>query len=516
MTVRVLIEPVTLPGLTAAELAELAAAHPEAAAHLGAPQAARLMAADVRGLGHDPGKDAAFTATVYDPDSNRAVELSGRLDSFPTLQVRPSNRRPTPRGEELAQAAAILRADARFPAADDIVIYQPMPPTADLERPDGSSVRRPTLGIYNPAGGPRHHIVAVDVAEGTVDWAPEGVAEPTDQDCEHHLPEGVGPLANQGGPNQVRVRVMDGDTELWNLIVVRPRNSQPAGDASGLELLNVRHRGRLVLRQAHMPVLNVLYAMGTTFRDWMWEETRFSARGTDPVGKGWRLCDKDPLTILERSDNDAGNFQGVAFFHDGEELRIVSEIQAGWYRYVSEYRLADDGTIKPRMGFAGTKDPMTCMRHNHHAYWRFDFDIEGAANDVVEQVNDSGGIIPDSVPIKRETSRRRKAPAKAWDVLDKATRHGYRIVPGPHDGTADSFGVSDLWFLRHHPGELHEGGTMGDRRDTMAHLNKFLNDEDIDGANLVVWYAGHFMHDELAPEPHQGHLVGPDLVPLSD
>lgn len=516
MTVRVLIEPVALPGLSGAELAELAAAHPEAAAHLDGPQAAQLLAADVRGLGHDPGKDAAFTATVFDPASNRAVELSGRLDSFQTLQVRPSSHRPTPHGQELADAAEVLRADARFPAGSDVIIYQPMPPTVDLELPDGTTVRRPTLGIYNPDGGPRHHIVAVDVRAATVDWAPQGVAEPTDDDCEHHLPEGVGPLANPGGPNQVRVRVMDGSTELWNLIVVRPRNSEPAGDASGVELLNVRYRGRLVLRQAHMPVLNVLYASGATFRDWMSEETRFSAQGTDPVGRGWRLCGKDPLTILERTDNDAGNFQGVAFFHDGNELRIVSELQAAWYRYVSEWRLVDDGTIKPRMGFAGTKDPQTCQRHNHHAYWRFDFDMEGAANDIVEQVNDSGGIIPDSVPIKRETARRRRHPAQAWDVLDKDTRHGYRIVPGPHDGTADAYGVADLWFLRHRSSEVHEGGFMGNKRDTMAHLNKFLNDENIDGANLVVWYAGHFMHDELAPEPHQGHMVGPDLVPLSD
>lgn len=514
MTVRVLIEAVALPGLSAGELAELAAASPEAAAHLGSPAASALLASGVRGLGHDPGEDAPFTATVFDPATNRAVELSGRLDAPHELRVRPSERRPTPRGQELAEAADILRAEAGFPHGDGVIVYQPMPPLADVELPDGTTVRRPTLGIYDPSGGPRHRIVAVDPVSRTVDWQPKGVAHPTDQDCEHHLPAPVGPLANPGGPHQVRVRVLDGDTELWDLIVVRPRDSQPAGDASGVELLNVRHRGRLVLRQAHVPVLNVLYAHGDTFRDWMWEETRFTAHGTDPVGRGWRLCDKDPRTILERPDNDAGNFQGVAFFHDGAELRIVSETQAGWYRYVSEWRLADDGTVKPRFGFAGTKDPMTCMRHNHHVYWRFDFDIGGSANDVVEQVDDLGGIIPENVPIVRETSRRRKGRARAWDVLDKNTRKGVRIVPGEHDGTADAFGVADLWILRHHPGELHEGGSMGGKRDTMAHLNRFLNDENVDGANVVVWYAGHFLHDELAPEDHQGHMVGPDLVPL--
>src|SRR5664280_49369 len=61
------------------------------------------------------------------------------------------------------------------------------------------------------------------------------------------------------------------------------------------------------------------------------------------------------------------------------------ELPAGWYRYVSDWRLRDDGTIGPRFGFAGTRNPRTCMRHQHHVYWRLDFDIDGAGRDVIEQ-----------------------------------------------------------------------------------------------------------------------------------
>jgi hypothetical protein len=70
-------------------------------------------------------------------------------------------------------ALAVLRRDPRFePLAgrDDVVVYASMPPLADLEREDGTLLRRPTLGILDPAGSPRHRIVAVDVAGGTVDW----------------------------------------------------------------------------------------------------------------------------------------------------------------------------------------------------------------------------------------------------------------------------------------------------------------------------------------------------------
>src|SRR5690606_38226591 len=137
------------------------------------------------------------------------------------------------------------------------------------------------------------------------------------------------------------------------------------GKGSGVELRDVRYRGRLVLRQAHVPILNVLYDDGVSFRDWQNGETVFRAPGGDPVGNGWRLCDSPPETILE-TGHDRGNFQGVALYHDGQELRIVSELEAGWYRYVSDWRLADDGVIRPRFGFAGTRNPRTCMRHRHH------------------------------------------------------------------------------------------------------------------------------------------------------
>ncbi|WP_204043421.1 hypothetical protein [Acrocarpospora phusangensis] len=513
MSVRVTIEAVRRPGLAAERVRELAQGHPEVRGHL--EQVSELIVHDAAALGHDPGEDAPFRAHVFDPVGNRAVEIRGTLDRLGEVEVRPSAVRPRPQPGELAAAAEILRGDPRFPAGDDVVIYQPMPPLADLERPDGSLVRRPTLGVYNPAGGPRHQIVAVDVAAHTVDWHPADVAAHTDDDCEKHLPEGVGSQADRGGPDQVRVRVVRDGVELWNLIVVRPRASQPAPDGAGVELLNVRYRGRLVLRQAHMPVLNVLYADGeTNFRDWANEETVFKATGEDPAGWGWRLCSKPPQTILERPEDDRGNFQGVAFHHDGEELRVVSELQAGWYRYVSDWRLADDGTIRPRFGFAGTKDPMTCNRHEHHAYWRLDFDLDGAANDTVQQLEDGGGIVLDSVPIRRETSRRRRGGIKGWQVVDKKTGRGYQIWPGEHDASADAYGVADAWFLRHRATELHDGGHMGRPSDSKTHLNKFLDGENIDGANLVVWYAGHFLHDQAAPEPHQGHIVGPDLIPV--
>lgn len=516
MTVRVIIEAVGRTGLSAERVREVAGAHPAVLAHLQTADAATLIVGAAAALGHDPDERAPFLANVFDPLSNRGVELRGTLDRPEEAQVLPSAYRPNPRPEELQAAAAVLRADERFPAGDDVLIYQPMPPLADLENPDGTTTRRPTLGLYSPSGEARHRIVAVDVAAGSVDWSPAGVSVVMHpDDCESHLPAPVESLRDRGGPDQVRLRVVDGDTELWNMIVVRPRASAPQdpGDGSGVELREVRYRGRLVLRQAHVPILNVQYEEdGVTYRDWQYEETRFSATGGDPVGWGWRVCTQPPRTILERPDNDAGNFQGVAFHYADGELRIVSEVAAGWYRYASEWRLTDGGTIKPRFGFAGVRNPRTCMRHRHHVYWRLDFDVEGSANDVIEQFNDTGSTVPEGVPIVQEVARKRRAPARFWQVTDKTSGRGYQIHPGEHDNTTDPYGVADLWFLRHHPAELYDGNIGANNQ---AMLNRFVNGESVSATNVVVWYAGHFRHDQNEPDQHQGHIVGPDLIPVS-
>jgi hypothetical protein len=470
-------------------------------------------------LGRKRGENSPFVATLFDPLTNRSVEVTGQLDRDDVV-VTPTASRPNPTGDELRAALEVLRGDESFAdlrGRDDVVIYQPMPPLADAERDDGRTVRRIALAVYDPGLERRHRFVAVDVSAREVEWDP-GILHPLDGDCEDRLPIDVDSMPDAGGRDWVRVRVLRGGQELWNLVVVRPRASSPTHfyKGSGVELKYVAYRGRLLLWQAHVPILNVLYDDGTTFRDWQNQETPFLANGFDPVGPGWRLCSSPPATILE-SGTDAGNFQGVALWYEDGELRIVSEVQAGWYRYVSDWRLRDDGTVAPRFGFAGTRNPRTCMRHQHHVYWRLDFDIDGAGNDIVEQ----RGLIFPGFPLwwrlVRETKRIRSFLARRWRVLDASTGRGYSITPGPADGTADSYGVADLWFLRYRPTELDDGVSVvnGTPADTQCRLDQYLTAESIDTTDLVVWYAGHFLHDQAHPDPHQGHIVGPELRPIN-
>jgi hypothetical protein len=233
---QVIVEPVEDTAMPDKGALLAAVARPQLAGLLGDADPERLIVAGPDLLGRKPDEDAPFRATVFDPVANRAVELVGSVDAPEQARVVPSALRPNPRPDELRAALAVLRGDRRFgPLAgrEDVVVYQPMPPLADLEQEDGITRRRPTLGIYDPSGSPRHRIVAVDVAAGTVDWAPADVPGPSDDDCEDRLPVGVESLPDAGGPGRVRVRVLRGGQELWNLEVVRPRDSEPTSNGKG-------------------------------------------------------------------------------------------------------------------------------------------------------------------------------------------------------------------------------------------------------------------------------------------
>ena len=181
-----------------------------------------------------------FAGLAFDSATNQGWEIRGDVNYLDSINMVPTAATPLPSQEELLEAAQILRADDAFAriAEEGVVIYQPMPPLADVEQLDGTAIRRITLGIRRPSGGPKHHIVAVDIARRTVDWYPTGVHSPTDDDCERRLPDPVGSNANAGGPRRVRVRVIDGSVELWNFQLVRPRDSEPVtyGKGSGIEL----------------------------------------------------------------------------------------------------------------------------------------------------------------------------------------------------------------------------------------------------------------------------------------
>jgi hypothetical protein len=452
--------------------------------------------------------------TVYDYTNERTLVI----ESGKKVAVRETVRQPLPTLDELRAAERRLRADPKLGAGlkeKKLQTYRPMPPLVLDELPDGRVERTVALGV-RPANGRRgrHEIVGVKLATGEVvrfeGGAPRGGLAKGAQ-CGV---SGAGqPTTPIGTPGRAKVTVTRGGEVLWTFVAVRPAVSSGT-NGSGVELRQVAYRGKQVFRRAHVPILNVRYrndACGP-FRDWQNEEGRFKANGAN-VAPGFKLCPNKAETILE-SSQDQGNFRGVAIYVDGEEVVVVSELEAGWYRYISRWRLHANGEIRPRFGFGAVRASCVCNKHHHHAYWRFDFDIAGAGHNEVGEFNDPALSGPDKWhTLTHEIRRKRNKPRKRrWRVRNTQTGESYSLIPGDGDGAADSFGIGDLWALRHRPGQIDDGiGFTTNLDEARAHLNQFVNGEPITDTDVVLWYAGHFTHD--LHEHEVGHIVGPLLRP---
>ncbi len=123
----------------------------------------------------------------------------------------------------------------------------------------------------------------------------------------------------------------------------------------------------------------------------------------------------------------------MAIYVQGLEVVLVSEMEAGWYRYISEWRLHANGTIRPRFGFSAVQDSCVCNIHHHHPYWRFDFDIRTAGNNRVREYNDPPLVGRSNWHTKSFEIRRPRDPARKrkWRVENNVTGEGYDIIPGP-------------------------------------------------------------------------------------
>jgi hypothetical protein len=465
-----------------------------------------------------------YDATIYDYAEQRTIIARFRPDSPDKVEVSEYAIQPLPSADEFAEALDLLGRDDRFGAElrnERLIPYRPMPPTIAVEQPDGRTRRILAIGMHASDNATGHRIVGVDLSNRTILHDLPSVVHAGDGEC--------GPPASyacsSGGANMARVTVRQGNTTLWRFIAVRPSASLGT-NGSGIELRNVTYRGKSVLYRAQLPILNVKYdadgvgiGCGPTYRDWQNSETCFEAIGSDPV-PGFRLCTSPALTILD-TGSDAGNFSGVAIYVDGQEVILVSELQAGWYRYISMWRFHTNGTIRPRFGFAAANNRCTCRAHHHHCYWRLDFDIGVPSPNVVEEFNDPPIFPGMNWHRKTYEIRRLKDPARhrRWRVLNPQTGTGYNIIPGANGGVADSYGVGDLWVLRYRgstpppSGELDDGQTFTTSEPlSMAHIDRFNNGEVVENQDVVIWYAAHFLHDEQ----HGGgsHIVGPDLEPF--
>ena len=228
----------------------------------------------------------------------------------------------------------------------------------------------------------------------------------------------------------------------------------PAGGHAGSRPLDERHRhrapvsraiaARSVFHRAHVPILNVKYdrtaaAPTGTGRTRKGRSTR---NGTD-VAPGFRLCPQPAKTILD-TGSDAGNFLGVGGLREGQEVVLVSEMEAGWYRYISEWRLPrgrDDPSALRVHRRSRTRASATCTTTT--PIGGSTSTCERAGNNVVKEFNDPP--LPGMGTAKWHTKSLRDPASASTEAQAQVARREQRHRRG----------------LRHHP----RARTTASRRD---------------------------------------------------
>jgi hypothetical protein len=477
--------------------------------------------------GPGAGIQTHYRATYYDYQNDRTVYAIGPIDGSTAPELISTRDQPVPSRAEFRRAVELLARDPRLGArvsSGGYVPYRPMPPIIPRGTLGAQAQRIVTVGMLPEPGQVGNEIVGVNMVTGEVirfrGAAPVTSRAGPGATC--GAPIDAGQVTDDSSAGAARVIIRRGSTVLWSMIALRPAASSGT-NGSGVELRDVRYRNRLVLHQANLPMLNVYYegnACGP-YRDWANEEGRYRAVGTDRA-PGFRLCTTRPTTILE-TEQDRGDYNGVAVFTDGDKVGMVSEIEAGWYRYNTSWEFGADGSLRPIFGFSAVENSCVCNRHYHHAYWRLDFDIEEAGNNSVFEFNNPPGptgkkwtVLNTEIRRFRNYARRRK-----WFVLNERTNRGYQIIAPEDDRVAKDvddwdngqFGQGDLWALRMRARQFDDGAVAAGP-PYIANINQWVNGESIRRTDVVVWYAAHFTHDVYNGQIETGHYVGPTLTPV--
>src|SRR5215210_1854121 len=112
--VEIILEPVEPSGLPVERLREWLAGDRGLRDVLGDVDVKTLLLSEPEILQRERKDDSPFIATAFDPQQNRAAEVSGFVDQPENLNVRPTSYRPLPTRDELSTALDILQSDDRY------------------------------------------------------------------------------------------------------------------------------------------------------------------------------------------------------------------------------------------------------------------------------------------------------------------------------------------------------------------------------------------------------------------
>jgi hypothetical protein len=312
---------------------------------------------------------------------------------------------------------------------------------------------------------------------------------------------------------------------VWDFCFLSPAKSAGA-NGSGLELSNVRYRGVLVLGQAHIPILNVKYVANAAncggqnlcYRDWFYTEQPYICAPETSPG----ICTGTTTaasTVCQHPGADEGSFLGVAVEDRGTSLKLTAQAAAGWYRYIPQWEFFADGTLQTRFSATSVNNGCVAYTHHHHAYYRFDFDLNGGDANTVDQVLPGGAT-------ERATTERNysdTSPARStWRIGSAGSPYAVEVTRNPEDGAAgdplpipNDFPIADGWVLAYDASQIADYSNLA---TCPANLNSFMNGQNVNGADIVMWVRAAGLHEgEPGGLAQDCSMVGPTIrvVPVT-
>ena len=256
-------------------------------------------------------------------------------------------------------------------------------------------------------------------------------------------------------------------------------------DDAGLGIRHVYYNNEEVLWKGSMPVIRVQYA-------------------GDQCGPYADQIYWDSLVEISTCGNK--KFCVRTFTVDGRDwLQIGILARIGQYRLNQRWWFSNDGYLRASLSSKG----LQCnIDHDHHPYWRLDFDVAGAGGDqifVFDNNRPNEGWGPGWRKHRAELNEVKNPPtARVWFVRDNGTSHGVWVLPGGDDGTSNAFSNKDMGARRYRYTE-DEAWTFG----AWGHLG-YANGESIAETDDVLWYVAD-MHHHAAEGEDQWHRAGPWL-----
>lgn len=216
-----------------------------------------------------------------------------------------------------------------------------------------------------------------------------------------------------------------------------------------------------------------------------------------------------------------------------EPARLVlwAKFQCGNYQYIHRWEFSADGAIHPQVGLGGKlwtahpgPDGLAGGRaHIHNFYFRLDFDIAGAGNNLVQEfahtnLSALGGDQWTDITVEGKRNVNASQFAK-WRVVNKTPKpngqlRSYELIPGS-DGLPDgTFSTGDLWVVRWKSG-AEDGSNVGCNDNVLG--TQYVNGENVNGEDIVVWHCLRTHHlprhraeeDKVLPYEWVGFRIEP-------